>query len=52
MIYWILWLAVDSEFNRDYPYHFSMRNTCESLGKTMVNSYKFKEYKCIKEIRE
>lgn len=52
MIFWILYLSIDGQFNIDYPYHFAFRENCDRVGKSMVKDYKYEAYRCVKEVRE
>lgn len=52
MTFWILYLAIDGQFNIDYPFHFAFRETCDKIGKVMVKEYKYEKYRCVKEVRE
>lgn len=53
MIYWLLYLAIDGEFlSEPHPFHFAYKETCEQVGKDLVQKYKYEKYRCVKEVRE
>lgn len=52
MTFWILYLAIDGQFNIDYPYHFAFRETCNVVGEKMVKDYKYEKYRCVKQVYE
>lgn len=49
MLIWILYLVIEGNFTTEHPYHFAFKDSCEKVGKDLVQKYKYENFRCVQE---
>lgn len=50
MTFWILYITLNGKVEIKHPYHFAFKETCDTVGESLIKDYKYREYRCTKKV--